>query len=365
MCDEKDSREGASVLVVGGGVAGMTAALAVADAGVRVHLVEKQPELGGVVRRLHALFPSMESPAPLIGSLVERVTNNDRIVVHTRAEITEVKGAFPEFTVIITDSEGGRPPKELTEASIILATGLETIDPSMIPEFGYGRYREVITSLEFEDILADAERGGATLSRRTDGKPVKTLVFIQCVGSRVEKRGVPYCSAVCCMGAIKNSILVKERHPEIDVFVLYIDIRAQGKGCEELYKRARKAGVKFIRGQPSLVVRRSGSDRLLVCGENTLLRELYEIPADMVVLSVGLTQSRRNEDLLRMLGVPLTGERLAKGIGPHRDPFVSPVPGVFLAGTMESPKDVRDTITQAEAAALASLRAARSRERIL
>ncbi|MDD1769318.1 MAG: disulfide reductase, partial [Methanomassiliicoccales archaeon] len=143
----------------------------------------------------------------------------------------------------------------------------------------------------------------------------------------------------------------KERSPETELWVLYIDIRAQGKGHEDLYKRARQLGVKFIRGQPSMIMKKSRSDQVLVCGENTLLKELYEIPVDIVVLSVGLRQPAENERLLRMLGVAQTPDGLAVEKDICVAPVESPVTGVFLAGTIDSPKDVCDSIAQGGAAA--------------
>jgi heterodisulfide reductase subunit A len=193
------------------------------------------------------------------------------------------------------------------------------------------------------------------LRRPSDMEKVKSVAFVQCVGSRVETRGVPYCSAICCTNAIKNAIAAKEMDNSVDVFVLYIDIRTHGKGYEALYKAAREKGVRFIRGQPSMVVKKPGSERLLVVGENTLIKELYEIPVDLVVLSVGLRQSHGTDELLGMLEISTDRDGLI-GEDSRFESTSTSAQGVFVAGCAEAPKDVRDSIAQGEAAALAATR---------
>lgn len=342
-----------SVLVVGGGVSGMQASLDLARMGLEVDLVEKRPRLGGRVPELNRIFPSMQPAKEVVSEFARQVGNHKNIRVHLESEVVSVLGVAGGFSVEVrsrNDAENERP-SHLKVAGIILATGLEPLDPSIIPEFGYGRHKDVVTSLEFEGMLVNAEKTKEAIARPSDGKSARTIVFVQCVGSRVEKRGVPYCSAVCCMGAIKNSILVKERFPGTDVYVLYIDVRAAGKGHEDMYKKARQLGVKFVRGQPSMVMKKAKYDSLLVCGENTLLRELYEIPADIVVLSVGLRQPAENRRLFRMLGVSQAPDGLVVEKDASIAPVESSVNGVFLAGTVDSPKDVRDSIAQGSAAA--------------
>ena len=339
--------------MVGGGVAGMEAALDLAKMGLDVDLVEKKPGLGGMLADLNRVYPSMQPAREIVSRIASQLLNRSNVRIHLETEVVSVVGVPGDFSVELQSKKGTEKEKRsnLNVDGIILATGLEPIDASIMPEFGYGRWKDVVTSLEFEGMLGNAERTGEPLCRPSDGRVARSIAFVQCVGSRVEKRGVPYCSSVCCMGAIKNSILVKERSPETELWVLYIDIRAQGKGHEDLYKRARQLGVKFIRGQPSMIMKKSRSDQVLVCGENTLLKELYEIPVDIVVLSVGLRQPAENERLLRMLGVAQTPDGLAVEKDICVAPVESPVTGVFLAGTIDSPKDVRDSVAQGGAAA--------------
>ena len=334
-----------SVLVIGGGVAGMRAALDLAEMGHRVHLVERESRLGGRLRDLNILSPSMTSARNLLSSMVSEVREHPLVEVHLDSNIVSVDRTDSGFAAEIA-SRNGAGAVRVNAAGVILATGLEPVDVSIIPEFGYRRYKDVVTSLELEAMLA----GGDGLHRPSDGGPVKTVVFVQCVGSRVEKRGVPYCSAVCCTEAIKNSIVLKERAPGTRVYILYIDIRVTGRSGEDLYRKARKLGVKFIRGQPSLVRTRGEHESVLVCGENTQQRELNENPADLVVLSAGLRMPAENADLLRSLGVRQAPDGLPSGKADAL-PVESGCSMVLMAGCVEGPKDVRDSVTQGSAAA--------------
>jgi heterodisulfide reductase subunit A len=184
-------------------------------------------------------------------------------------------------------------------------------------------------------------RSGRVAER--SGSARRSAVFVQCVGSRTERRGVPYCSALCCANAVKNALALKRLDPAMEVTVLYIDLRTTGPGQENLYREARRSGVRFIRGQPSLVMEKGG--HLVVCGENTLLRELYEIRADLVVLSTGLRQSPQNLLLLDDLGV-----RQGLAGFPRAE---SGIDGVFLCGSAKGPMDLPTAAADARSCALA------------
>ena len=196
----------------------------------------------------------------------------------------------------------------------------------------HGRFPGVVTSPEFEALLSTWESEGRT--------GAASVIFIQCVGSRVEKRGVPYCSNYCCMNAVKESIRLKRLDPQVQVHVLYIDIRTCGRGQEAAYKEARRLGVRFVRGQPALVMEKGSM--LLVCGENTILNELYEIQADLVVLNVGLRLSPETLRLAGQLGMALDEEGLLFG-----DDMMAGVAPVLTVGCAESPKDVESCLEQA------------------
>jgi len=220
--------------------------------------------------------------------------------------------------------------------AVVVATGLEGVPAALVPEYGHGR-KGVLTAQELEERLS----AGAPL---IEGE-LRSAVFVQCVGSRTERRGVPYCSALCCANSIKNALALKLEDPSCEVAVLYIDIRTTGPGQEALYREARRRGVRFIRGQPSLVTERDG--RLLVCGENTLLRELYEIPADLVVLATGLRQSPSNLWMFDDLGI-------AQGTAgfPCLDGSRASAEGIFFAGSARGPMDLPAAERDARACAL-------------
>ena len=344
----------AKILIIGGGVAGLATARALAREGIGFYLVERAKVLGGMVLGSRSVFPVMETGERVVAELVQGLEGCRCGEVMLDAEVISVRkdgGAFEAEVKVGTGERSGSGPqhRNLRAAALVVATGLEPVDASLIPELGYPALKDVVLSTSFGSLFS-----GDGLHRPSDGSKVRTVAFVQCVGSRVERRGVPYCSAVCCMNALKNAILVREIDDSIMTYVLYIDIRTHGKGYESLYRRAREKGVRFIRGQPSMIVSSPGSGRLLVVGENTLLKELYEIPADLVVLGVGLRQRQENLELLRDLGVELDPDALAGG-SQEMESVRTSVPGIFLAGCVEAPKDVRESIAQGEAAAMSAI----------
>jgi len=239
---------------------------------------------------------------------------------------------------------------ELEVGTIIVATGADVFDPASLVEYGYTKFPNVITSLEFERLINAGGPSGGRLIRPSDMKIPKTVAFIQCVGSRSEK-GNLYCSNVCCMNTIKDSLLIKEHWPETKIYVFYLDIRAYGKGFEDLYKRAKKEGVIFIRGLPAEVIEDRKTRNLWLIGENTLQKELYRINAEMVILSIGIEPRKDSEVIQRLLTLSRTQDGFFMEAHPKLRPVDAPTGGIFLAGCAESPKDIKDSVTQASAAA--------------
>jgi heterodisulfide reductase subunit A len=239
---------------------------------------------------------------------------------------------------------------EFDVGTIIVATGMEVYDPTELDEYGYTRFENVITSLEFERLISAGGPTEGKFVRLTDGKTPRRIGFIQCVGSRSEKRGNPYCSNICCMNTVKDSLLLKEHLPEIDITVFYTDMRAFGKGFEELYKRSKAAGVKYIRGLPGEVMEDPETRNLCVIVENTTARRLENLEFDMLVLSIGGVP-RRDEALHKLLTLSRTPDGFLMESHPKLKPVDSPTGGVFLAGCAESPKDIKESVTQASAAA--------------
>jgi len=239
--------------------------------------------------------------------------------------------------------------------SIVVATGLEVYDPTELDEYGYARFENVLTSLEFERLV---NAGGPTkgeLIRPKDRKHPKSIGFVQCVGSRSAKKGGDYCSNVCCMNTVKNTLTIKEHYPEVDVTVFYIDIRAFGKGFEELYRRSRRSGVHYLRGLPG-TVEEEPDGSLFVVVENTITGKLETHHLDMLVLAIGIKPSASTQKLQEMLGLQLTPDGFFLEAHPKLLPVDAATRGIFYAGCAEGPKDIKDSVTQGSAAAARAIR---------
>jgi heterodisulfide reductase subunit A len=241
--------------------------------------------------------------------------------------------------------------QEIEVGTIVVATGADVFDPSVLPDYGYGRFPNVITSLEFERLINAGGPSAGHLIRPSDKQVPKRVTFIQCVGSRSDKAGKPYCSNVCCMNTIKDSLLIKEHWPETEIYVFYVDIRAYGKGFEDLYKRARKEGVVFIRGLPAEIREDKRNHNLWLIGENTLKSEIYKTNSDMVILSIGLEARKDSETIQRLLTLSRNQDGFFLEAHPKLRPVDAATGGIFFAGCAESPKDIKDSVTQASAAA--------------
>jgi len=236
---------------------------------------------------------------------------------------------------------------ELEVGAIVLATGYEEFDPEAKPEFGFGKYPEVITGLQAERLLsASGPTGGEFL---INGKKPKDITLIHCVGSRDKQIGNEYCSRVCCMYIAKQAHLVKERLPDCNVNVFYMDVRAFGKGYEEFYDRVKQEGIIYRRGNPSEIYREG--EKLVVRVEDTLLGEVIEHKTDCVILGTGLVPSADSKKLASLLKLSLSPDRFFLEAHPKLRPVDSTIDGVYLAGTCQGPKDIPDTVAQAKAAA--------------
>jgi len=247
--------------------------------------------------------------------------------------------------------------EEITETvgTIVVATGMEPYDPTEMDEYGYTRFENVLTSLEFERLV---NAGGPTkgeVLRPTDRKKPKSIGFVQCVGSRSTGKGSAHCSNVCCMNTIKSTLVLKEHCPDMDVKVFYIDIRAFGKGFEDLYKRSRRLGVHYLRGLPG-TVQEAPDGGLRVAVENTALGKIEYFDLDMLVLAVGLNPSGSTRKLQEMLGLQLTPDGFFLEAHPKLQPVDAATRGVFYAGCAEGPKDIKESVTQASAAAVRAIR---------
>jgi heterodisulfide reductase subunit A len=234
--------------------------------------------------------------------------------------------------------------------AIIVATGFSHFDPTPMTEYGYGRYPNVITSMEMERINNSAGPTRGALIRPSDNHPPKTLAFINCVGSR-DKRYVESCSNFCCMYSIKNAILVKQMHPGTDVTIYYIDIRTPSKGYEEFYDRARNMGIKFVQGRPAEITEDPVTHNLYITGEDITLGKVIEREFDMVMLNQAAVPQPDQNHMSSVLNVAQSPGGWFMEYHPKLRPMDSPTDGIFFAGACQGPKDIPSSVAQGSAAA--------------
>jgi heterodisulfide reductase subunit A len=414
-------------LVIGAGIAGMQTALDIAEKGFKVHLVEKDPSIGGHMAQLDKTFPTLDCSACIITPKMADTASHPNIRLLTCSEVVGVEGSAGNFriqvkrkpTYVLPDrctgcgdcmeacvlkkgvpsefNEGlamrraiyipfpqavplkatidpksclllsrGKCKKacvdackpgaiffeqkeetvEMNAGAIIVATGFDLFDPRLKPEFGYRLYPNVIHGLELERLCsASGPTKGEIL---IEGKKPREVVFIHCVGSRDTTVGNEYCSRVCCMATAKQAHLLRDKIPDARITVLYMDVRAFGKGFEEFYERVQKERILYRRANPSEVYRRNG--KLVVRGEDTLLGEPFELEADLVVLASGLVPRREEDRLKNMLGLENSSDKFYAE-APGLDPIITKREGIFLAGCCQGPKDIPDTVAQASGAA--------------
>ena len=247
---------------------------------------------------------------------------------------------------------------EVRAGTIVVATGMEPYDPTPLDEYGYTRFANVVTTMELERLI---NAGGPTLGqvvRLTDRKVPDSVAFIQCVGSRSpgNPKANPYCSNICCMNTVKSTLMLKEHYPEMEVKVFYLDIRAFGKGFEDLYLRSKAQGVRYIRGLPGDVIEDPESGDLTLFVENTATDRLERHKASLVVLSQGLVPTADMSRLQEMLALQKTSDGFYLEAHPKLQPVDSASKGIFFAGTAEGPKDIKEAVTQASAAAARAAR---------
>ena len=245
---------------------------------------------------------------------------------------------------------------ELRVGAIIVATGFDLFDPSEIPAYGYGRYKDVTTAMELERLLCASGPTGGHLIRPSDGKIPKSVAFIQCVGSRDRRGwiGNAYCSSICCKYAVKDAVLVREHIPDARVAIFYIDLRAFGRGFQEFVNRAKtEYGIRFVRSSPGEIVEDPATKSLTLWFEDTATRTIQNLTFDLVVLCPALTPRRDVKDLAKVLGIEVDQYGFLKALDVIAQPVDTTVPGIFASGYCLGPKtgDVPDSITQGSATA--------------
>ncbi len=415
-----------TVLVIGAGIAGIQAALDLANAGCKVVLVEREPSIGGKMAALDKNFPTLDCSICIEAPKMSEVINNANIELLTLAEVTRVEGQAGNFNVTILQkpryvtsectrcnecvlvcpqilknefdvgiavrkaiytpfeqAEPGtyvidignclnEPPNYLpcnrclevcqpncidfnmTEriltrnvAALIVATGYDLLDATLLPDYGYGKHPDILTSLEFERLLQASGPSKGEIIRPSDGSHPENLLFVLCVGSR-DRRFCKYCSRVCCMYSIKEAVQAVD-HGVKNVTVLYMDIRAYGKGFDEFYLRSRREGVRYVRGKPAKITGDGGKIRVRF--ENTDEGKIEENSFDEVVLAPAIVPSRGLDKLSDVLGIDLDEDGFIKATEVRGDLIATTREGIYASGCSTGPKDIPDSVTEAGGAA--------------
>jgi len=415
---EKSSRE---ILIVGGGIAGITTALELGYLGYKVHIVERKPSIGGNMAKLTKVFPTLDCAQCILTPRMAEVGRNPNVGLLTYAEVQDVKGRPGNYEVKVfmkprgVDTEKCRScgvcskvcpvtvPDEFNEGlterkaayvdfpqavpsayvvdfdactkclkceqlcpakainledkgktvdlkvgAVIMATGYELYDADMLKSYGYGLYKDVITMMDLERLVSASGPTEGYVKRRSDGSDVKKMAIVLCAGSR-DKNHIPYCSRICCMYSLKQAFLLKKMLG-IDVHVYYIDIRATGKGYEELYWRDEEAGVIFTKGRVAEIWKNKNG-KLVVLAEDTLMGEVKEEEFDLVALATPMVPPNGLKELASKMKLSLGEEGFITEKHPKLDPVDSLRTGIFACGCALSPKDVRDTVSDGLAAA--------------
>jgi len=419
-----------SVLVVGGGIAGIQASLDLANRGTKVYMVEKTPSIGGRMAQLDKTFPTLDCSICILAPKMIECFRHPNISLLTYSEVKEIKGEAGNFTVkilrkpryVIAEKCTGcgtcmekcpikvpnefdmgmgdrkavympfkqavplvaaidsrnclyftkgickvcqkvcpssaidyeQEPEEtvLNVSSIIIATGFDSFNPRTMTEYGYGKFKNVILSMELERIISASGPTAGHLIRPSDGKEPKTVAFIQCVGSRSQHGEFPFCSSVCCVYATKESILIKEHAPETKVYVMYIDLRAVGKGFQEFVDKAQKTyDVQYIKAHPGGIAEDPVTKSLQIYYEDILTGNMKKLETDMVVLCPALVPKEDNKKLAEMIGLELDEFGFFKSKNALTLPVDTNVPGIYICGYCQSPKDIPESVAQASGAA--------------
>ncbi len=416
-----------AVLVIGGGVAGVQAALDLAEAEKTVYLVERAVSIGGIMSQLDKTFPTLDCSICILGPKLADVGRNPKIELLTLTEVKSVKGTAGHFDVTLTlhpryvdmnrctgcgacaevcpvilpnewdlnlkprkcihilfaqsiplrstidmnhcikcqlcvqacekdaiNLEDEEREKKIKVGAIVMAPGLDPFDASKRPSLGYGRFENVFTNIDFERIVcASGPTGGQLI--RPDGKPIKRVAFIQCVGSR-DIRFNRYCSGYCCMASIKEAMLIKESVPEAKISIFFNDIRAAGKGFEELYLRAQERGITFVKGLPSKIEEDPETKNLILWFEEMVEGKPKSAEEfDFIILATAVEPDSQIDQLARILGIKRDSLGFASERHPTWGAIETSVPGIFMAGGVQGPKDIPETVAQASGAAARAL----------
>jgi heterodisulfide reductase subunit A len=329
------------ILVIGGGPAGLEAARGIADLGYKAVLVEKRDRLGGTPDEAQyaALTPDLRSAEEAMGEMIARVDNNPNVDVRLSSTVLAAQGSAGDFTVTIKNA---KKSEKVNVGSVIICTGFQHFDPGReTQKYGYYEFEDVITLVDCEKMLK-AHR----VVRPSNGEVPERVCFIQCVGSRDRRIGNEYCSKVCCGIASKEAIEIRQQVPDCKVFIFYIDMRMYGYWENEIYWPAQeKHKVNYVKGVATEILKKG--DKLIVRGEDTTMRRPFEIPMDIVILSVGMESSAGTREMAKVFGIKQNKYNFIETLGGALDTVTTSVPGVFAAGASTGPTDLEDSISAA------------------
>ena len=316
-----------SAVVIGGGIAGMTAALNLANQGFKTNIIEKESELGGLVNKLNKIYPTNEDTSELL-SIIDIVENHKNLKIFKSATLEKVDGFIGNYNLSVNQDNN---ITEIKVGIIIVATGAVPLTPE-----GYYNYngKNIISQLELEQILKE------------DKVAAKSIAMIQCVGCRNEER--KYCSNICCMSALKNATLIKEKNPDSNVTIIFRDIQTLGTRYENYYRRARELGIIFIKyvpDKPPLIK----DDYIEVYNE--FMNQNIGLPYDLIVLSTPLIANEDSETIAKMLKVPLEENHFFLEAHVKLRPVDFATDGIFVCGSAHWPADIAESVSQANAAA--------------
>lgn len=340
-----------SVVVIGGGPAGLRAARGIAEVGTPVVLLERANVLGGtpILENYAGITPHGEEAEPLMRRMAEQVTGNSLVDVRMETTPTALSGVPGAFTLEVSGPDG---TSEIQCGAIVVATGFQHFDPGRETQlYGYYEFDDVITLPDLESMLKSHN-----VVRPSNGQAPRSLCFVQCVGSRDRQIGNEYCSKVCCGVASKEAIEVKQLHPDCKVYIFYIDMRMYGYWENEIYWVAQeKHHVQYVKGIITEVLPKEDpvhGKQLIVRGEDTTMGRPMELPMDMVVLSVGMEPSAGTRDAARILGVRPNRFGFIDAVGGAMDPVATSREGIYACGAALGPADLEDSVSTGADAAM-------------
>ena len=333
-----------TILVVGAGPTGLSAAHGAASIGRKVVLVEKEDCLGGapILSGYAKLVPSGEWAKDAIGRMVKRVESNPAIAVHKSSRVTKLEGGPGNFTATLS---GGQT---VQAGAVILGTGFTHFDAINKPEWGFGTYPDVVTTTQVEQMV-----GAGKIACPSDGRTPDRVAILLCVGSRDRQIGREWCSKICCTVSTNLAIEIKELSPSTDVFIYYMDIRTFGLYEDKFYWASQEEfGTKFVKARIAEVTVAPDGKRLLVKGEDTLVKRPIVIPFDLVVHAIGMDPNEDNPEISKVFGVGLEKHGFLERGEHYTSTFASTRPGIYVGGSALGPEDIDTSVSHGLAMAM-------------